>query len=176
MNPIDNYFYLGIITKIHGNNGEITAFLDVDSPMEYQSINMLFLSINKALIPYFIKNIKILNNKAIIAFEGIDDVEKAGLLVKKEMYLPLSMLPKLTGNKFYYHEVEGFKIIDKEFGEIGFLKEILDYPNQSVMQVFHHAKEVLIPVNDDIITKVDRENKTIYVKAPEGLIEIYLNA
>ncbi|RLD90038.1 MAG: 16S rRNA processing protein RimM [Bacteroidetes bacterium] len=176
MNPTDDYFYLGRITKVHGNNGEITAYLDVDNPLEYASLDMAFLSINNALIPYFIESIKILNNKAFIAFEGIDDMEKASDLVKTELYLPLTLLPKLTGNKFYYHEVEGFTIVDKQFGEIGTLKEILDYPNQSVMQVFHNDKEVLIPVNDDIITKVDRESKTIFVNAPEGLIGIYLNA
>ena len=176
MNPTDDYFYLGNITKIHGNNGEITAHLDVDNPLEYQTLDMAFVSINNALIPYFIESIKILNNKAIIAFEGVDDIEKASALVKAELYLPLSLLPKLTGNKFYYHEVIGFTLIDEQFGEIGSLKEILDYPNQSVMQVFHNDKEVLIPINDNIITNVDREKKTIRVKAPEGLIEIYLNA
>ena len=176
MNPTDDYFYLGVVTKIHGNNGEITAYLDVDKPLEYQSLDMAFLSINNALIPYFIESIKILNNKAIIAFEGVDDIEKASDLVKTELYLPLTLLPKLSGNKFYYHEVKGFTLIDEQFGEVGLLTEILDYPNQSVMQVFHNDKEVLIPINDDIITKVDREKKVIHVKAPEGLIEIYLNA
>ncbi len=176
MNAADDYFYLGQITKIHGNNGEITAYLDVDNPMEYRSLDMVFLSINSALIPYFIESIKILNHKAIIAFEGVTDIEKAGSLVKTELYLPLTVLPELTGNKFYYHEVEGFSVIDAQFGQVGQLKEILDYPNQSVMQVFHNDKEILIPVNDDIISKVDRKNKTIYVKAPDGLIEIYLNS
>ncbi len=176
MNHTDDYFYLGMITKIHGNNGNVTAFLDVDNPLEYQSLDMVFLDINNALIPHFIESIKILNNKAILSFEGINDIEKAGALVKAELFLPLSLLPKLSGNQFYYHEVEGFTIVDEQFGEIGLLKEIFDYPNQSVMQVFHKEKEVLIPVNDDIITKVDRNKKTIHVKAPEGLIEIYLNA
>ncbi|MEO9512162.1 MAG: hypothetical protein ABJN84_18115 [Flavobacteriaceae bacterium] len=35
-------------------------------------------------------------------------------------------------------------------------------------------KELLIPISDDIITKVDRKNKRIQVKTPEGLVELYL--
>ena len=35
-------------------------------------------------------------------------------------------------------------------------------------------KELLIPITDQIITKVDRENKTIEVSTPEGLVALYL--
>jgi 16S rRNA processing protein RimM len=35
-------------------------------------------------------------------------------------------------------------------------------------------KEIMIPVVDHIIDKVDRENKTITVTTPEGLIDLYL--
>jgi 16S rRNA processing protein RimM len=66
-------------------------------------------------------------------------------------------------------------VVDENYGELGTIKEILDYPNQAVMQIFRGDKEVLIPVNDDIISKVDRETRTIHIKAPEGLIDIYLN-
>ncbi len=176
MDVFKDYFFLGVINKIHGNNGNVTAYLDVDNPQQYTELDMVFLNINGAPIPHFIENINILNNKAIIAFEGIDSIEKASTLVKKELFLPLSILPPLSGNKFYYHEVAGFKIIDESFGELGILKEVLDYPNQAVLQVFHNDKEILVPINDDIILKVNRKDKTIHIKAPEGLIDIYLNS
>ncbi len=176
MDIFKDYFFLGVINKIHGNNGNVIAYLDVDNPQQYAELDMVFLNINGAPIPHFIENINILNNKAIIAFEGIDSIEKASALVKKELFLPLSVLPPLSGNKFYYHEVAGFNIIDESFGELGILKEVLDYPNQAVLQVFHNDKEILVPINDDIILKVNRNDKTIHIKAPEGLIDIYLNS
>ena len=176
MDAFKEYFYLGVVNKIHGNNGEITAYLDVDNPQDYLSFDMVFININNTPIPYFIERINILNNKAVIAFEGVDSIDKASVLVKKELYLPLSILPPLSGNKFYYHEVENFTVIDDVFGELGTLKEVLDYPNQAVLQVFHNGKEVLIPVNDAIIKEIDRKAKTIFVKAPEGLIDVYLKA
>jgi 16S rRNA processing protein RimM len=148
----------------------------VDDPSEYEMLDVVFLNINNMPVPYFIKSIKILNNKAILSFEDIDSTEKAEFLLKKEMYLPLSTLPKLTGNKFYYHEVEGFHVKDINFGDLGVLHSILDYPHQAVMQIFHHDKEILIPVNDEIILDVNRKTKTLTIRAPEGLIEIYLNS
>ena len=40
--------------------------------------------------------------------------------------------------------------------------------------LIEYGIEILIPMNDEFITKVDRENKTIIVDTPEGLIDLYL--
>ncbi len=171
----DDYFFLGRILKAHGFDGRLNAFLDVDEPTEYTELKMVFVNFNNSMIPHFIKHIQVLNNKAIIHFQDIDNLEKAEMLQQKEMYLPLSELPERTGNKFYFHEVIGFQVIDQSFGDIGPISEILEYPNQAVMQVFHEQKEVLIPIFGNIIQKVDRIKKEIHIEAPEGLFDIYLN-
>jgi len=171
----ENYFFLGKLLKPHGFDGRVNAYLDVDDPLEYKELKMVFVNQNNSLVPYFINHIHLLNNKAIVTFQDIDNLEKAESLSQKEMFLPVSELPERSGNKFYFHEVIGFKIIDKEFGAIGSIHNILEYPNQAVMQVFYNHNEVLIPINDDIILKVDRINKEIHVLAPSGLIDIYIN-
>ena len=94
--------------------------------------------------------------------------------LQKKLYLPLSELPERKGNKFYFHEIIGFTVIDKEFGVIGTISKVLEYPNQAVMQIFHDNKEVLIPISDEIITEVKRKNKEIHVTAPDGLLNIYI--
>ncbi len=35
-------------------------------------------------------------------------------------------------------------------------------------------KEILIPVVDPVIKKVDRDQRTIFIEAPKGLIDLYL--
>ena len=45
---------------------------------------------------------------------------------------------------------------------------------QALFEIDHDGKEVLIPISDDLIEKVDREKKDIRITAPEGLIELYL--
>jgi non-canonical purine NTP pyrophosphatase (RdgB/HAM1 family) len=76
-----------------------------------------------------------------------------------------------------YINVEGKTygtIIDEEKGELGKVQEIIEYPTQSLIQVLINGKEVLIPIHDDIIKNVDREGKKIFIKAPNGLIDMYL--
>ena len=72
------------------------------------------------------------------------------------------------------HEVVDFLVIDEEKGELGKVQEIIEYPTQSLIQIVINGKEVLIPIHDDIIQDVNREEKKIYIKAPNGLIDMYL--
>ena len=90
------------------------------------------------------------------------------------LYLPLTFLPELTGNKFYFHEVIGFSVVDQRRGNIGIIDRVIDQSVQAIFVLKYKTKEILIPVSDEIIIKVDRKNKTIKVDTPEGLIDIYL--
>lgn len=170
----DECYYLGRITKPFGVKGQVVMFLDVDNPMEYEELDSVFVETKGALIPYFIKELKINGNKAIVAFEDIS-IEESLALVGRELYLPLDLLPKLEGNQFYYHEVKGFQVIDETYGEIGVLESVIEYPAQPLFQIDCDGTEILIPVIDQVIKKVDRETETLYIKAPEGLIELYVN-
>lgn len=168
------YFYLGIITKPFGYKGELTVFLDTDEPEKYTNLRAVFLLEGDEYIPYMIESIELRNgNNAVVKFTDVDG-EEAKSLVKMEMYLPISELPPLTGNQFYYHEVIGFQVIDKEKGNIGICKDFIDVSNQPIMQVDKDGKEILIPAVDDIFEEVDREQRILRVAAPEGLIDIYL--
>lgn len=169
-------YYLGKITRTNGNKGGLSIFLDTDNPQEYSGLDAVFVEIKKQLIPFFIKEIKVHTSKntAVIYFEDVEDVETAATLTNSALYLPLASLPVLEGNKFYFHEVLDFLLIDKEFGEIGKIKEVLEYPNQALFQTFYKGKEVLVPINDQFIEKVDKAKKEILLKLPEGLLDIYI--
>ena len=89
--------------------------------------------------------------------------------------LNLIFLPELENDQFYFHEVIGFKVTDKNFGEVGILKSINDSTPQALFEIEHEGNEILVPVNDDFIDKLDRPNKTLHLNVPEGLIEMYLD-
>jgi 16S rRNA processing protein RimM len=172
----DDCFYFGKVIKTHGIKGEISIRIDSDNPANYSGIEFILLDINKKLIPFFIDSIKINQNKAYVAIQDLKTVENAQDLVGYEIYLPLDQLPKLIGNKFYYHEVPGFKVVDKTYGLLGTIDRVLEYPNQAVFQVFHKGKEILIPIQDEVILKLNRKTKTFDIDAPDGLIDLYLNS
>ena len=45
---------------------------------------------------------------------------------------------------------------------------------QPLFQIMKNGVEILVPVIDQVIRRVDREQKTLYIAAPNGLIDLYL--
>ena len=135
---------------------------------------MLFVDPKDKLIPWVIENIHFENNKVNLKLADLNDIEGAEKLVGHYIYLPEELLPKLRGNKFYYHEVIGFAVIDEKHGDIGKIDRVIDLPNNPLFAVIFKDKEILLPITDEIIKKVDRKKKFIQVEAPEGLVELYL--
>lgn len=170
----DDCYFLGSIRKLHGLSGEVNIFLDVDDAGKYSELRSILVDIRGELVPYFIEDLNIIDDHTALVRFVDTGLEQATKLVKRDLYLPLSMLPKLDGNKFYYHEVMGFMLTDLRFGDIGPIAEVLSYPRQDLFRVMHGDKEVLIPVSDTFIRNVDRKKKQITVDCPEGLIDIYL--
>lgn len=170
---IKDCFYLGKVTKPWGVKGQMVLFLDVDSPEEYAELDSAFVEVKDKLVPHFFHIDSLNGNKAVVTFEEIS-VEQASALVGHELYLPLDLLPKLEGNKFYFHEVLGFRVIDGEKGDVGTLEQVIEYPAQPLFQIMKNGVEILVPVIDEVVANVDREQKIIYINAPKGLIDLYL--
>lgn len=169
-------FYLGKIAKKFSFKGEVLAYLDTDEPELYQDLESLFVEINKELVPFFIENSRLQKGEWLrIKFEDIDSEADADQIMGKEIYLPLNMLPKLEGNKFYYHEVIGFTIVDKRLGAVGQIQSINDSTAQPLFEVTKGDIEILIPMIDQFIVKVQRETREIHMDLPEGLVDLYLS-
>lgn len=169
-----NFYYLGTLTKPFGLKGELCAFFDVDDCERYLDLNAVFLETDGEMLPYMIEKLQHKgNNQFIVKLQDVD-LENVKEFVQTDMYLPLSQLPKLSGNRFYFHEVIGFRVVDDRLGEIGVCKDFMELANNPLMQVDHDGSEILIPASQQFVTQVDRENKTLHVTTPEGLVELYL--
>ena len=173
---IKDCFYLGKIVKKYSFKGELLAKLDTDEPASYENLDAIFIDLNSTLIPFFIEKSQLHKSDLLrLKFDDINNEEDAEALLKSDLYLPLELLPKLEGNKFYFHEVINFKLIDENFGLVGVVKGVNDTTAQALFEVDRDGIEILIPLNDDFIKKIDRTNNSITVNTPKGLIELYLD-
>lgn len=171
----DDCFYLGKIAKKFSFKGEVLIYLDTDEPELYENMESVFVEFNKNLVPFFIENSNLHKGDFLrVKFEDVDDEAEADSIMGCEIYLPLNMLPKLEGNKFYFHEVIGFEIEDLRLGIFGKIVSINDTSAQPLFEVINGNVEILVPMIDQFLVKIDRENKKVIMDLPEGLVEMYL--
>ncbi len=172
----EDCFYLGKIAKKFSFKGEVLIYLDTDEPELYDNLESVFVELNKNLVPFFIeKSAPHKNDFLRVSFEEVNNEDDADAILGKEVYLPLSTLPKLSGNKFYFHEVIGFEIEDERIGVFGKIQSINDTTAQPLFEVLNGDVEILVPMIDHFLVKIDRENRKVIMNLPEGLVEMYLS-
>ena len=171
----EDCFFLGKIVSKYSFKGELLIKLDTDEPDLYDNLDAVFIDLRNNLVPFFIEASQLHKSDLLrVRFEDVDTEADADALIKSDVYLPLEFLPKLEGNQFYFHEVIGFTVNDVNYGTVGTIVSVNDSTAQALFEIERNGIEILIPVNDAFIVKVDRTNKTIVVDTPQGLIDLYI--
>ncbi|MFY0599609.1 MAG: 16S rRNA processing protein RimM [Cyclobacteriaceae bacterium] len=168
----DDCYLLGQLVKTHGLRGEMIANLDVDYPEEYKNLESVFIDQNGKLVPFFLESISVQSSRAYVAFEDIENVDEASTLVGMSLYLPLDELPKLSDGKYYFHQLVGLTLMDGQ-DVVGPVNQIYDLPNNRLLGVDYKGTEVLIPLSEGIIQKVDVKGKEISAQLPDGLLDVF---
>lgn len=172
---IQNCFYLGHISRVHGYKGAVVAVFDTDRPEAYTELESVFVEDHGELIPFFIEGLA-RNSKGhfILDLEDIDG-PSAEKMVGRELWLPLDRLPPLSGKQFYYHEVIDFALYEGK-NCIGHCRKILEQAAQPLFVVEGlQGEDILIPAVDSFIVSINRAEKKIELQLPEGLLELYRN-
>jgi 16S rRNA processing protein RimM len=170
-------FNLGKIIRVHGIHGEVVVFSNtLPHQLNLSSKNIFLENFDSSLYPYVIANCrKIKNNQLLIKIEGINTIDEAQKIKGYALWIPFEYLPELTAHEFYSQEIIGFKLIDVQSGEVGYVNDVFDIPSNRLIQVIKNNKEILIPAAKQFITEINRVEKTLIMDLPQGLLEVYLN-
>lgn len=172
MNKKDCY-YLGTITKKLGYQGDLNLFLDTDEPENYINLESILIEKEGLLVPFFLSKAELHRNTHLkIHLKDVDDPE---YFVNRDVFLPLSTLPPLSGERFYFHEIIGLPAIDENKNYIGKITDVIDSQTQALCVIKNNdGKEILIPLIDEFIITFNREDEYIQFQVPEGLLDIFL--
>lgn len=170
---IEESFYIGYISKTRGLKGELQLFFEFEDYRDLD-IDVLFVEINKKLVPYFVEQIKLhQNSTGYLLLEDVDHIDLAQALVRKHVYLPLTKMPERDPEDFRLTDLKGYLVIDEEEGELGLITDVQEFPQQTMAVVDFDGKELMFPLNDDFMLFIDVEEQVLEVQLPEGLIDLY---
>jgi len=168
------YFKIGKFVAVHGLTGELVLKHDLGKKTSLKGLQHIFIEDRKnSFLPWFIESTKIKNEEEIyLKLEGINTREQAQKMARKEIWVTQDDVKKFAAkssaiNLLDYEIIEGKKILGK-------ILEVIEQPHQMLCRIEINEKEVLIPLNENTIVRVDHKKKQVIVNLPEGLLKIYL--
>jgi 16S rRNA processing protein RimM len=168
------YFKIGKFVALHGLKGELLLKHTLGKKTALKSIQAIFIEEKKdSFLPWFIESSKIKNEEeTYLKLEGIDTREAAAQLSQKEVWLPEPDFKKLAA-KTAPVSLLGYTII-QDAEPLGQILEVIEQPHQLLCRIEIKSKEVLIPLHEQSLQKIDHKKKQVIVNLPDGLLDIYL--
>jgi 16S rRNA processing protein RimM len=172
---MENLVRIGKTQKAHGLKGELKLNVEeyfIDDLFETEA---LFIELKGQKVPYFIENLQE-GNSIILKLEGINSRNEAEQLAHKELFMRREDIHLsdeiINSGGLKYKFLEGFTIYDNVEGEIAVINEVAEFPQQEMAYITYKTKTLLIPLNDDIILEINREEKKVMMNLPEGILNL----
>lgn len=168
------YLKIGKFVAAFGLQGELILKHSLGKKTSLKGLQAIFIEDRKdSFLPWFIESAKIKTSEEIyLKLDGVSTRESALKMVKKEVWVPEPDFKKFSASTSPINLL-GFIVVDqgKLLGEI---LEVIEQPHQMLCRIEINTKEVLIPLNESTLQKVDKKNRQVVVNLPDGLLEVYL--
>lgn len=105
----------------------------------------------------------------LVRFSEIHSIDAASDLVGREILVDASIIPA-TELPQDDSQVAGFRVLDRDRGELGTVTETIVTGANDVWVVDGPFGEVLIPVIDDVVDEIDFDAQKIKVRLLDGLL------
>lgn len=176
MNSSEDYYLIGTLVKTHGIAGEFVLRLnDLHSNVIYE-MESVFIEFDGLLVPFFISEIRSKNDTSLIVkFEKIDDEEHAIEFINCKVFTPENIAADENDDFQSFSTLVGYNVVDRKEGNLGKIDTFIDLPDNPLIRVKKNKKEILIPLNEQFIEKIDHEQKKLFTNVPEGLINLYID-
>ncbi|GIV29606.1 MAG: ribosome maturation factor RimM [Bacteroidia bacterium] len=162
---MDELVKAGKIGKPHGIKGEVTLHLYVEADLE-QTTSVFLETADRPCALSCGTYTRFLPNKTIVKLKSISSVNDAKKLTNKNIFLNKQCIIETEHLKWM-----GFSVIDVNKNMV--IGKITDWIVQNNLEWIvvstQDNREILLPLNEVLIEKIDEANQVIFYKAVEGM-------
>jgi 16S rRNA processing protein RimM len=167
-----NDILLGRITKVSGYEGAVTVKLERFLSGKLPNMESVFLEIEGRPVPFFISDSDYSGADILkLRFEGYNSYDKVIEFVGCRVFLttPVSVDTKTEELK----SLIGYSVLTPDNILLGSIEEVIPNPGQWLLSIISPLnKEILIPLHEHFIVKIDNKRKLLIMDLPAGLAEI----
>mgnify|MGYP003857363527 FL=1 len=160
---------MGKITSVYGVKGWVKVISYAQEKENLCNFNSWILDNSGVISTVKVKNCKSHGGGLVAQLEGCNDRELAKQYCGSLVTIPQSALPDLGNGEYYWHQLEGMKVITTESVLLGKVSHLIETGSNDVLIVEKckdslDGKERLIPyMPDQVVKSVDLDNNVIEV-------------
>lgn len=133
----------------------------------------LFFDLDGSKVPYHVTDVED-GNHFVISLQDVLNKKDSDVLGNIEFYIPLETVktkhqhsPKNLRGKW-----DEYRILDSKTEIVYDILRVEEFPQQLMAIINIDAKEILVPLSDQLINSIDKEHKIIQMEIPEGLLDL----
>ncbi len=162
---------IGIIVGTHGLRGDLKVRLNSGDPEVLLSLKNISLTLpdgktQQVVIGRQVKH----KGQVLLRLQGYDSINQVEPMIGSKVLVAEDALPELHDDEFYWKQLDGLQVIDRDLGDIGILKDLFTSAAHDVYVVRGSFGEILIPAVQEFVLAIDLEAGTMQVALPEGLV------
>jgi 16S rRNA processing protein RimM len=172
--PKSDCVKVGFVQKPHGIHGELVIRFDEEYYETLEECPTLFLEIDNLLVPFFIteNGLRFKSAEAVITnLEWIDSDKKAKELCGLSVFVNCDDVIEFE-DEMSPNALIGYKLFDETLGLIGEITEVNDFSGNVLISVVYQGNEAMVPLNEDLIVRLDEDLREIELRIPEGLFNL----
>lgn len=163
------FLVVGKLRAPHGVHGELMMEVITDFPERLHPGIQLYIGENHR--SYRLRSLRAHAKGLLVAFDGLETPEAAGVLRNHLVYVSTSSLPPLAEGEYYHHELIGLDVFSDEGSLLGKLVEIMDTAANDVYVVRPQiGADLLLPAIESVILNIDLAAGRITVHLLPGLL------
>ena len=169
----EEVYKIGVITKTHGVNGELSITF-TDDVFDRVDAEYLICCIDGIYVPFYMKEYRFKSDTTVlVTFEDIDSEEKARRMTGIEVYFPKALTDEVREGEYTWNYFTGFQVFDVLQGCLG----CIEYVNDKTMNVLFEivdasGNEILVPACEEFIVEINHQERKIFMQLPEGLLTL----
>ncbi len=165
---------IGKIVSVHGVNGDVVVSHFITNQQAIPALTELMVEVwDHSFIPFFIEYIKgVSDDDMVLKFEEINSREEAKMYLNKRVYV-FDEKSIQTHSEEEWGYLTGFAIFDKDNQLVGEIENVISNGMQILLELTYKGKIIHLPLHEDLIIDINRQDRKLQLIIPEGLLDIW---
>jgi 16S rRNA processing protein RimM len=165
---------IGKIVAVHGVDGDVVIAHNIVNLNSIAKLSNFLIEIwNQSYIPFFIEEVQgVTKNDLCVKFEEVNSREEGKKLLNKKVFVFDEMAVQ-TEEKEEWSYLIGYQVFSEKNTLIGIIGNIYTNGPQVLIELPYKNQQIQLPLHQNLILEINKEQKTILLSIAEGLLEIW---